>query len=136
MRRCSRLRTLVLVLDDQDFCYFRGDKMVDLVARLPALVLGAPALCALQLVLPMMPSGAAALVEGGLGALCRALEALPNLASLALGWALTPLERRQKTAGVGERIADVLDAMQVGLSGWQALKHDERGHTSFREGVP
>ena len=78
-----------------------------LIARLPALLAsGAPALRALQLVLPLDAA------EGELGPLWRALEALPNLASLALGCVFGAGE---PTAHMGERIAAVLDAAQVGL---------------------
>ena len=75
----------------------------ELAARLAALAWGAPALRALQLVLPS--SG----VE--LGPLWSALEALPNLASLALGWVFPDGE---PPALIGKHIARVLDAAQVG----------------------
>ena len=117
VRRCSRLRTLVLVLEDQkSYRWSSDDKVADLVARLPALVVGAPALRALQLVLPMTWGITNDVAEGGLGPLWRALEALPHLASLALGWVLTHGNNPQYPAPVGERIANVLDSAQVCLS--------------------
>ena len=108
--RCGRLRTLVLVLGDAGM-RFRwpkpgGHSTAELIAALPALAAGAPGLRALQLVLPMEAA------EDGLGPLWRALEALPNLASLALGYAFALGDRRH-AADMGERIADVLDAAQV-----------------------
>ena len=109
-RRCGRLRTLVLALEDLDEELLPSDSEEEsegLIARLPALLAsGAPALRALQLVLPTEAA------EGGLGPLWRALEALPNLASLALGCVFGEGE---PTAHMGERIAAVLDDAQVGL---------------------
>ena len=85
-----------------------------LIAQLPALGSGAPALRALQLVLPVVPGDVSDLAEGELGQLWRALEALPNLASLALGCVFAAGE---PPAHMGERIASVLDAAQVRLAG-------------------
>ena len=91
MRRCSRLRTLVVVQHEPGFYYAPEDVVGHLgfIAHLPALVLDVPALRALQLVLHMVPGVRGNVAEGGLGPLLSALEALPNLASLALGWAFT-----------------------------------------------
>ena len=120
-RRCARLRTLVLVLEacasGHTFFYPEpaSHTIKGLIARLPALASGAPALHALQLVLPIDAA------EGDLRPLWRALEALPNLASLALGCA-TPRDE-QAFEDAGERIANVLDAARVriaGLLSWQA----------------
>ena len=106
--RCGRLRTLVLMLADltEDQNPVGWDEPEDFIARLPALASGTPALRALQLVLPIDTA------EGELDPLWRALEALPNLASLALGWVFGAGE---PSAHMGERIADVLDDAQVGL---------------------
>ena len=49
--------------------------------------------------------------EAELGPLWSTLEALPNLASLALGWVFPEGE---PPALIGEDIADLLDAAQVG----------------------
>ena len=104
MSRCGRLRTLVLVLEDLLHEKRSRSDVIELAARLPALAWGAPELRALQLVLPFP--------EGELGPLWSALEALPNLASLALGWVF--LDAQDLPALTGENIADVLDAAQVG----------------------
>ena len=89
--------------------YESDEEAADLrwAARLPALALGAPALRALHLVLTV------GVAERDLDQLWRALEALPNLASLALGWVFRAGEPK---AHMGGRIADVLDAVQAGLS--------------------
>ena len=107
--RCGRLRTWCS-------CWPRkaarggGLGAADLIARLPALASGAPGLRALQVVLPIDAA------QGGLGPLWRALEALPSLASLALGCAFYLGE---PTKHMGEDIADVLDAARVRQS-WAA----------------
>ena len=103
--RCGRLRTLVLVLEDLLCKWRKPPDVTDLAARLPALAWGAPALRALQLVLPS--------AVGELGPLWSALEALPNLASLALGWVFLD---GHPFAPTGRDIARVLDAAQVGLA--------------------
>ena len=90
----------------EELAGYNKEEYEDLVARLPAVTSGAPALRALQLVLPINAA------EGGLGPLWRGLEALPNLVSLALGCVFGGGE---PTAHMGERIAAVLDAAQVGL---------------------
>ena len=136
VRRCSRLHTLVLVLYDYGQCAWPNDEIVALIARLPALVLGAPALRALQLVLPMVPGVTVDAAEDGLPPLWSALEALPHVASLALGWALTPRDHEEQTLPMGARIAGVLDAAQVGPCGLQALAHDKRGSTGLQQGIP
>lgn len=81
-----------------------------LLAGLPALASGAPRLRALQLGLPML-DGSVNSLEIDLGPLWRGLGALSGLTSLALGWA--PFGDKP-SAHMGERIADVLDAAQVG----------------------
>ncbi len=112
MCRCGRLRTLVLALDDlpREWGMHEGRRFADLIARLPSLAVGAPRLRALQLVLPML-GGEGGAVEKELEHLWRGLEALRNLASLALGWVFMEDE---DAAYKGERIACVLDAAQVG----------------------
>ena len=117
VRRCSRLRTLVVVQHEPGFFYAPDDINFVPAPHLPALVLDAPTLRALQLVLHMVSGVAGNMAGVGLGPLLSSLEALPNLASLALGWAFMVRERSEQTTLVGERIADVLDAMQVSLSG-------------------
>ena len=84
-------------------------KYKDLIAGLSALASGTPALRALHLVLPID------VARGDLGPLWRALGALPNLASLALGCVF---EAGEPTAHMGKRIAGVLDAAQVGRLGF------------------
>ena len=112
--RCGRLRTLVLVLEDLSGEDRRLEALRDLVARLPALPWGAPALRALQLVLPMVvgpdpdvPGGMGEWAGGQLAQLRTALEALPNLASLTLGWITS-------SAYAEYSISIVLDAAQAG----------------------
>ena len=124
--RCGRLRTLVLVLEDLYTDWRTVSDVTELAARLPALAWGAPALRALQLVLPFPaepdsedePGPEGELGQEGeldpaaeLGALWSALEALPNLASLALGW-VSP--EGEQPALTGYCIARMLDAVQVG----------------------
>ena len=99
-----------------DFYKWPNDGVIDIVARLPALVLGAPALRALQLVLPMMLDAMYRWVDAKLPPLWRALEALPNLESLALGWVFTAYESTRSPARAGARIAKLLDAARVRLS--------------------
>ena len=101
--RCGRLRTLVLVLEDLYINWRTISGVLELAARLPALAWGAPALRTLQLVLPS--------ATGEQGALWSALEALPNLASLALGWVFP----EEHYSARGNDIARMLDAAQVGL---------------------
>ena len=101
--RCGRLRTLVLVLEDLSRAWRDIPEVTAVAARLPALAWGMPALRALQLVLPLR--------DAELGALWSALEALPDLASLALGWVLAV----EHYSAPGNDIARVLDAAQVGL---------------------
>ena len=117
-RRCGRLRTLVLVLVDptEDWTLDEHAGDMDLLARLPALAAGAPALRALQAVLP------ASMFDDWLRELrplWRALEALPDLASLALGCYAALADFPRHTLGhadMAERIAGFLDAAQVGPS--------------------
>ena len=118
--RCGRLQTLVLVLVDatEDWTLDEHARDMDLLARLPALASGAPALRALQVVLP------ASMFDDWLRELrplWRALEALTNLASLALGCFAALVDLPRHTLGdpdVAERIAGFLDASQVGSSSW------------------
>ena len=122
--RCGRLRTLVLVLEPLSCGWRDVPDVTELAARLPALAWGAPALRALQLVLPFMSGPEDELGPEGepgqedeldpaaeLGALWSALEALPNLASLALGW-VSP--EGGQPALTGYCVARMLDAVQVG----------------------
>ncbi len=85
-----------------------------LLKRLPALLSGAPGLRALQLVLPI-PYDVTGMYGFDpaplLAPLWRALEALPNLASLALGYVFLA---DQRPADAGDNIAGLLDAAQVG----------------------
>ena len=118
--RCGRLHTLVLVLEALSCECREISEVEDVAARLPALAWGAPALRALQLVLPFAegePDSEDELgqddelgPEAELGPLWSALEALPNLASLALGWVFPEGE---PPALIGESIARMLDAAQV-----------------------
>ena len=103
MCRCGRLRTLVLAMDDwpTEGLGYTGCRFTDLTAQLPSLALGAPGLRALQLVLPMR-DGEDDLEEEDLEYLWRGLEALPNLASLALGWVFL---KSDHTGCIVERIA-------------------------------
>ena len=107
---------LVLVLEDLAKEDRRLEAFGNLAARLPALALGAPALRALQLVLPLVidgdePGGLGEWAGGQLAQLWRALEALPNLASLTLGWITM-------SAHAAYSISVVLDAAQVGAPAW------------------
>lgn len=110
--RCSSLRTLVLVLEDLSKEERRLEEFGDLAAQLPVLAWGAPALHALQLVLPLVvdrdePGGVGEWAGGQLARLWTALEALPNLASLTLGWITS-------SAYAEYSISIVLDAAQAG----------------------
>ena len=111
MCRCGQLRTLVLALDILPECY----ELDNLFARLPALASGAPRLRALQLVLPMLDGSTVRYpdVNIDLGPLWRGLKALSSLTSLALGWAFM---QEEPAANRSERIANMLDAAQVGLA--------------------
>ena len=124
--RCGRLRTLVLVLADSEGYWDSsrpGRLRTDgLIAQLAALASGAPALRALQVVLPLDAA------HRGLGPLWRALESLPNLASLALGYAFP---KKEPTSSVGQHIVRVLDAVRVRLAGMCPCRQHEQAHTDF-----
>ena len=111
MRRCGQLRTLVLALDILPECY----ELNNLFARLPELASGAPRLRALQLVLPMLDGSTVRYPNEhiDMGPLWHGVEALSSLTSLALGWAFM---QEEPAANRSERIANVLDAAQVGVS--------------------
>ncbi len=111
--RCRQLRTLVFAMDDlpDEWGAVMDFGAAELFAALPALAVGAPGLRALQLVLPMLDGGAPGVRDEDLGPLWRGLEALHNLMSLTLGWVFM---KGKASSGMGERIASVLDLMQVG----------------------
>ena len=140
--RCDRLRTLVLVLEDLSVGHRSLQEIGDLAEWLQALACGAPALRALQLVLPMLvepkqpdlsdiwalgepepePAWMGEWARGQLGELWTALEALPNLASLTLGWVSGGTTFKE------DCISAVLDAAQVGSAALFLLYQDMMPH--------
>ena len=136
--RCGRLRTLVLVLEDLSDGHRSleqiGDLAAHLAAQLPALALGAPALRTLQLVLSLVIDydelgGMGEWAGGQLAQVWTALEALPNLASLTLGWITS--SRVYASSDAAYSISLVLDAAQAGAPAmlWATFHAQSMFHT-------